>query len=400
MIIYKFDMMQTLTLAAVVLLVGRSLKKKVPFFEKFFIPSPVIGGVLYSIITLIGHSSGAFEFSYDGALKTLFMVAFFTTVGFAASFKLLKKGGVQVGIFLGVATALVILQNLLGISLAKAFGLNPLLGLAVGSVPLTGGHGTAGAFGPILEAAGAEGAMAVSIAAATFGLIAGCVIGGPIGKRLMAKHNLVKGSSDEESKQNVESAVNTNHGSVISDDTLLNTTYLIAISMGVGTGVSFLFKKAGITLPIYIGPMLVAAIIRNIADMRNTNLHQKSIDAIGNISLSLFLAMALMTMRLWDLAALAIPLVVMLLAQTLLMAAFAYFVTYKIMGSDYDSAVISCGHCGFGMGATPNAMANMESFTAANFSSPRAFFVLPLVGALFIDFTNASIITFFINIFG
>lgn len=399
MIVYKFDVMQTLTLAAVVLLAGRSLKKRVPFFEKFFIPAPVIGGVLYSIITLIGHSSGAFEFTYDGTLKTLFMVAFFTTVGFAASFKLLKKGGVQVGIFLAVATTLVILQNLLGVSLAKAFGLHPLLGLAVGSVPLTGGHGTAGAFGPLLEAAGADGAMAVSIAAATFGLIAGCMIGGPIGKRLMAKHKLEGGASAEEAEQHIEGAGDLEH-EAISDTTLLSTTYLIAISMGVGTGVSFLFKKAGITLPIYIGPMLVAAIIRNIADAKNTNLHHRSIDAIGNISLSMFLAMALMTMRLWDLAALAVPLVVMLVAQTLLMGTFAYFVTYFIMGKDYDAAVISCGHCGFGMGATPNAMANMESFTASNFPSPRAFFVLPLVGALFIDFTNASIITFFMNIFG
>ncbi|WP_372714732.1 sodium/glutamate symporter [Ilyobacter sp.] len=396
MLVYQFDMMQTLTLAAIVLLVGRFIRKKVAFFEQFFIPSPVIGGVLYSIITLIGHSSGAFEFTYDGQLKTLFMVAFFTTIGFAASFKLLKKGGVQVGIFLGVATVLVILQNVLGVSLAKAFHLNPLLGLAVGSIPLTGGHGTSGAFGPVLEAAGAHGAMAVSIASATFGLIAGCIIGGPIAKRLMAKHGITSGTDDgAQHFQGLEKPEEER----ITETTLLNTVYLIVLCMGVGTVVSVVIKKAGIVLPIYIGPMLVAAIVRNIADAKSINLHHKSIDSMGNISLSLFLAMALMTMRLWDLAALAIPLVVMLLAQTALMAAFAYFVTFKIMGRDYDAAVISCGHCGFGMGATPNAMANMESFTGSNFPSPRAFFVLPLVGALFIDFTNASIITFFINIF-
>ncbi|WP_320047567.1 sodium/glutamate symporter [uncultured Ilyobacter sp.] len=396
MLVYEFNMMQTLTLAAIVLLVGRAIKHRVPFFEKFFIPSPVIGGVLYSIVTLIGHSSGSFEFTYDGQLKTLFMVAFFTTIGFAASFKLLKKGGIQVGIFLGVATTLVILQNVVGVSLAKAFHLNPLLGLAVGSVPLTGGHGTAGAFGPVLEAAGAQGAMAVSIASATFGLIAGCVIGGPIGKRLMARHGLT--SISDEGAQHFE-GVEKPEEEKITEGTLMNTVYLITLCMGLGTVISMLIKKAGIVLPIYIGPMIVAAVVRNLADGKSINLHHKTIDTIGNISLSLFLAMALMTMRLWDLAALAVPLIVMLLAQTALMASFAYFVTYKIMGRDYDAAVISCGHCGFGMGATPNAMANMESFTASNFPSPRAFFVLPLVGALFIDFTNASIITFFINIF-
>ncbi|WP_319371815.1 sodium/glutamate symporter [uncultured Ilyobacter sp.] len=395
MLVYEFNMMETLTLAAIVLLVGRAIKHRVPFFEKFFIPSPVIGGVLYSIITLIGHSTGAFEFTYDGQLKTLFMVAFFTTIGFAASLKLLKKGGIQVGIFLAVATALVILQNVVGVSLAKAFGLNPLIGLAVGSVPLTGGHGTAGAFGPVLEAAGAQGALAVAIASATFGLIAGCVIGGPIAKRLMAKHSLVGTDDGAQHFEGVEKP----EVETITESKLMSTVYLITLSMGFGTLVSLVIKKAGVVLPIYIGPMIVAAVARNVADLKKIDLHHKSIDAIGNISLSLFLAMALMTMRLWDLAALAIPLIVMLLAQTALMAAFAYFVTFRIMGKDYDAAVISCGHCGFGMGATPNAMANMESFTAANFPSPRAFFVLPLVGALFIDFTNASVITFFINMF-
>ncbi|WP_319371562.1 sodium/glutamate symporter [uncultured Ilyobacter sp.] len=397
MLIYKFDMMQTLTLAAIVLLVGRAIKHRVPFFEKFFIPSPVIGGVLYSIITLIGHSTQTFEFTYDGALKTLFMIAFFTTIGFAASFKLLKKGGIQVGIFLALATVLVILQNVAGISMAKAFGLHPLMGLAVGSVPLTGGHGTSGAFGPILEAAGADGALAVAIASATFGLVAGCMIGGPIGKRLMNKFNL-KPTDTDQGAQHVES-IDTVH-ETITETTIMNTVYLITLCMGFGTLVGMIFKKAGIVLPSYIGPMLVAAIIRNIYDAKGLNLHHKSVDAIGNISLSLFLAMALMTMRLWDLAALAIPLVVMLVVQTLIMATFAYFVTYNIMGRDYDGAVMACGHCGFGMGATPNAMANMESFTAANYPSAKSFFVLPLVGALFIDFFNASIITFFVGMFG
>ncbi|MGL6168139.1 MAG: sodium/glutamate symporter, partial [Fusobacteriaceae bacterium] len=190
MIEYQFNMAETLATAVVLLLVGNWIKKKVSFFEKFFIPAPVIGGVIFSIITLIARNAGIFEFSFNGALKDLLMIAFFTTIGFLASLKLLKKGGIQVFIFLCTASLLVVIQNLVGISLAKLFGLNPLLGIAAGSVPLTGGHGTSGAFGPVLGAAGATGAMSVAIASATFGLVAGCMIGGPVAKKLMTKYNL------------------------------------------------------------------------------------------------------------------------------------------------------------------------------------------------------------------
>ncbi|MGL4653923.1 sodium/glutamate symporter [Cetobacterium sp.] len=395
---YQFNMAETLAAAVILLLVGRWIKKKVYFFEKFFIPAPVIGGVIFSIFTLIGRNAKIFSFSFDGSLKDLLMIAFFTTIGFLASLKLLKKGGVQVFIFLCVASVLVIIQNLVGVSLAKFFGLNPLLGIAAGSVPLTGGHGTSGAFGPVLEAAGATGAMSVAIASATFGLVAGCMIGGPVAKRLMQRYSLVGHKeeefliSEEDSKEVLKEEV--------TEDKLFHAIVYIVISMGIGGLLIPVAKKAGIVLPAYIGPMLVAAIIRNVVDTKDTELPLHTINIVGNISLQLFLAMALMSMKLWELAALAVPLIVILLVQTVIMALFAYFVTFRVMGKDYDAAVMASGHCGFGMGATPNAMANMESFTAVNGPSPTAFFVLPLVGALFIDFTNASLITIFINIFG
>ncbi|MGL5543743.1 MAG: sodium/glutamate symporter [Cetobacterium sp.] len=395
---YQFNMAETLAAAVILLLVGRWIKKKIYFFEKFFIPAPVIGGVIFSIFTLIGRNAKIFSFSFDGSLKDLLMIAFFTTIGFLASLKLLKKGGVQVFIFLCVASVLVIIQNLVGVSLAKFFGLNPLLGIAAGSVPLTGGHGTSGAFGPVLEAAGATGAMSVAIASATFGLVAGCMIGGPVAKRLMQRYGLV-GHKEEEfliSEENSKEALKEE----VTEDKLFHAIVYIVLSMGIGGLLIPVAKKAGIVLPAYIGPMLVAAIIRNVVDTKDTELPLHTISIVGNISLQLFLAMALMSMKLWELAALAVPLIVILLVQTVIMALFAYFITFRVMGKDYDAAVMASGHCGFGMGATPNAMANMESFTAANGPSPTAFFVLPLVGALFIDFTNASLITIFINIFG
>nr|WP_307775824.1 sodium/glutamate symporter [uncultured Cetobacterium sp.] len=391
-------MIETLAIAVVLLVVGRWIKKKVYFFEKFFIPAPVIGGVIFSIITLLGKVTNSFVFSFDGGLKSLLMIAFFTTIGFLASFKLLKKGGVQVFIFLLLATVLVILQNVVGISLAKVFGLHPLLGLAAGSIPLTGGHGTSGAFGPVLEAAGAHGAMSVAIASATFGLVAGCIIGGPVAKTLMTKHGLSGRSVEDVLFSEGDEVEDKKEG--VTEESIFKAIVYIVLSMGIGGVLGGMAKKAGIVLPSYIGPMIIAAIIRNVLDAKDSKLPLHTIGIVGNISLQLFLAMALMSMRLWELAALAVPLVAILLAQTLLMGAFAYFVTFKIMGKDYDAAVMSAGHCGFGMGATPNAMANMESFTAANGPSPAAFFVLPLVGALFIDFTNASVITIFMNIFG
>ena len=393
---YSFNMAETLAIAVIILLLGRWIKRKVEVFEKFFIPAPVIGGVLFSLLLLVGHVTQTFSISFDGTLKDFLMIIFFTTIGFSASFELLKKGGVGVVLFLVCATALVILQDVVGVYLAKFFGLHPFIGLAAGSVPLTGGHGTSGAFGPVLEQAGATGALSVAIACATFGLVAGCLIGGPIGRRLLTKYDLKPKSLENPETEDI---IDLEEQLPISEKSLFDGIVVIAISMGIGTYIPLIAKRYGLVLPPYIGSMLVAAVIRNIADARKTVLPMREIAITGNIALSLFLAMALMSLRLWELAALALPLIVILIVQTAVMGLFAYFVTFNIMGRDYDACVLATGHCGFGLGATPNAMANMESFASTTGFSPKAFFILPLVGSLFIDFINASIITFFMNIF-
>lgn len=392
----NFNMAETLAISILVLLLGREIKKRVNFLERFFIPAPVVGGVIFSILLLIGHNTGAFSFSFDNVLKDFLMTIFFTTIGFTASGKLLKKGGVGVVVFLITATVLVVIQDIVGVSMAKMFGEHPLLGLAVGSVPLTGGHGTSGAFGPVLEEFGVTGGLSVSIAAATYGLIAGCLIGGPVAKRLRERYNLRPSLEDREGTVEV---LEENEENPVSEETLFSAVVVIALSMGIGYCIAPFLKKYGIVIPAYIGPMFIAAIIRNVADMQKKNLPMNEIAITGNIALSLFLAMALMTLKLWELADLAIPIITILLVQTAIMALYAYFITFKFNGKDYDAAVMATGHCGFGLGATPNAMANMEVFTKENGPAPRAFFVLPVVGALFIDFTNATVITFFINMF-
>lgn len=392
------DMIQSMALAVVILMGGQAIRKRVSFLERFCIPAPVIGGIIFALFTLAMKQTGILEFQFDTTLQKVFMTAFFTTVGFTASFKLLKKGGKQVVVFLILAIALVLMQNVIGVGFAKIFGINPLIGLSTGSVPMTGGHGTSGAYAPVFESAGATGASAVAMASATFGLIAGSLIGGPLGKRLIDKHNLLdsKKSADHVSDMQDE----TEEVNLVSSSRFLGAACQIIVAMGLGTIVSAILTKTGMTFPPYIGAMFAAAIIRNISDASaNFKINNLEIDVIGETSLSIFLAMALMSLKLWQLAELAGPMLVMLVAQTVLMASFAYFVTFNVMGRDYEAAVMACGHCGFGMGATPNAMANMSALTQKYKVAPAAFFILPLVGSLFIDFFNAAIITGFMNLF-
>ena len=387
---YQLNMAETVGFAIILLLLGRWIKKKVNFFEKFFIPAPVIGGTLFSIILLIGHQTETFTFTFNDDIKNLLMIAFFTTVGFSASLKILKKGGVGVALFLLAAVILVIIQDIVGPVLAKALGINPLLGLAAGSIPLTGGHGTSGAFGPYLEDLGATGATVVAVASATYGLIAGCLIGGPIARRLMIKNNL----KPTENKAGVDGSI-LGSTTEVTEERLFSAVVYIGIAMGIGATITLILGNHGIKFPAYLMGMVVAAIIRNILDFNQKQLPFTEIGIVGNISLSLFLSMALMSMKLWQLIDLAVPLIVILLVQTVVMGLFAYFVTFNIMGRDYDAAVMSTGHCGFGLGATPNAMANMETFTTANGPSVKAFFIIPIVGSLFIDFINAGVIQAF-----
>ncbi|MEG0813460.1 MAG: sodium/glutamate symporter [Clostridium sp.] len=390
--VIELDMYQATAVAAIVLLLGRLLVNKIAILRKYCIPAPVVGGFIYAIVHLAVRSAGIVEISADMTLKNVFMVAFFCSVGYTASFKMLKKGGIQTLIFLGLAVVMVVLQNCLGAGLATAFGLDPRLGLATGSIPMVGGHGTAGSFGPLLEGLGVANANVVAIASATFGLVAGCAIGGPIAYAKIKKYNLKSSAIIEGAEQTVEKDET---GSIDSKKFLDAFLYLI-IAIGLGTVVSMFLGKM-MTFPFYIGAMLVGAIIRNIMDARKQEIPMEEIGTLGGSCLSIFLGLAMIDMKLWQLASLALPLIVMLGAQTILMFLYAYFVVFNVLGKTYDAAVMTTGFCGFGMGATPNAMANMQAVTGQYGPAPTAFMVVPLVGSLFIDFFNATILTGFIN---
>lgn len=392
----SFNLIETFGLSVVVLLIGKFLVDKIGFLNKFCIPAPVVGGLLFSLLNLAFNVSGAATVTLDTGLQSFFMICFFTTVGFGASLTVLKKGSVAVIVFLAAASVLCVVQNLAGAGIATLMGENPLLGVAVGSVPMTGGHGTSAAFGPMMEEAGLAGASTIAVAAATFGLVSGSLMGGPIANRLIRKRNLEADMAgmalaDEAAAEEKKVLLNSGH--------LSTAFFQIAIAMGFGSYVSKAIALTGLTVPAYIGSMLVAACMRNLfKDGTSKEIRFAEIQALGDIFLSIFLAQALMSLKLWELAGLALPLVVIMLAQVVVMYFFANFVTFKLMGSDYDAAVLTAGHCGFGMGATPNGVANMTAVVTKYGQSPKAFFVLPIVGGLFIDFVNSFVILFFINI--
>ncbi len=391
----QLDMYQAAAVAALVLLLGRFLVRNLDLLRRYCIPEPVAGGVVFALAHLALRQAGILEISFDSTLQPFFMVVFFCSVGFTACFRLLKKGGLQVLLFLGIAVMMCVLQNGLGAFIASAFGLDPRLGLATGSIPMVGGHGTAASFGPLLEKAGVSGASAVAIASATFGLVAGCVIGGPTAVSRIRQKNL---HSFETATGSNEVVVDKNEVTgAIDSGRFLNAALCLALAIGAGTVVSAWLNKV-FTFPIYIGAMLVAAFIRNTTDMAGKEIPMEEISTIGSFSLSLFLGLAMMGLKLWELADLAVPMVVMLVAQTVLMMVYAYFVVFNLLGKNYDAAVMTSGFCGFGMGATPNAMANMQAITQKYGPAPTAYFVVPLVGSLFIDFMNTIIITSFLNL--
>lgn len=391
--VIELDLYQATAVAALVLLLGRVLVSKIAILRKYCIPAPVVGGFIYAIVHTILRGMGILEIQGDMTLQSVFMTAFFCSVGFTASFRMLKKGGVQTVIFLGLAAAMVVLQNVLGAGLAGVFGLDPRLGLATGSIPMVGGHGTAGSFGPLLEGLGVANANVVAIASATYGLVAGCVIGGPIASSKIRKFKLGSAASGNSAEETVEEEAK------LSSPLILDGLLYLIVAIGFGTLVSAVLGKF-MTFPSYIGAMLVGAIIRNVADMQGKEIPMEEISSLGGAALSVFLGMAMIGMKLWQLAELAVPLVVMLLAQTILMFVYANFVVFNVLGKSYDAAVMTSGFCGFGMGATPNAMANMQAITSQHGPAPTAYMVVPLVGSLFIDFVNASILTGFINFLG
>lgn len=391
----QLDMYQTLAAAVLVLLLGNYLKKKIYFLQKFCIPAPVIGGLIFAIMTCICYVTGIAEFSFDDTLREVCMVFFFTSVGFQANLKVLKSGGKSLIVFLGLVITLIILQNLTAVGLAKLLNLNPLIGMCTGSIPMVGGHGTAGAFGPVLEDLNIKGATTICTAAATFGLIFGSLIGGPLGKRLIEKHSLLNTAANEDdSLLEEDEKKHERHTNMYAD-----AVFQLILAIGVGTIFTMLLTKTGLTFPIYIGAMLAAALMRNICEYTGiATIHMGEINDLGGISLSLFLGMAMITLRLWELASLALPLVILLAAQVLLIIIFTYVIEFNIMGRDYDAAILVSGTCGFGTGATPNAMANMQAVCDQYVPSIKAYLLIPLVGSLFADFLNSLVITFFINL--
>lgn len=391
---FTFDMYQTLALAVIALMLGARIRKKVNFFERFCIPAPVIGGLVFAIISCILYVTGIIELSFDETLRTVCMVFFFTSVGFQANLKVLKAGGKSLVVFLVFVIILIIGQNAMAVGLAKVLGIDPLIGMCTGSIPMVGGHGTAGAFGPVLEDFGLTGATTVCTAAATFGLIAGSLIGGPIGNSLITKKDLLKTVVEEDASMLVEEEEKHER----QFNMYAPAVFQIIIAVGIGTIVSWALSKTGMTFPIYIGAMIVAAIMRNVSEYTGKfTVHMGEINDLGGICLSLFLGIAMITLKLWQLAELALPLIILLAAQTVFMFIFARFILFNAMGRDYDAAVISAGTCGFGMGATPNAMANMQAICDKYVPSVKAYLLIPLVGSLFADFINSLVITFFIN---
>lgn len=332
------DMYQTIAVAVIVLMAGAFLKKHISFLQKFCIPAPVIGGLLFAILTLVLYMTGVAVIDFDDTLKEVCMVFFFTSVGFQANLKVLKSGGKSLIVFLFLVIMLIVMQNFSAIGLANLIGLDSLTGMTTGSIPMVGGHGTAGAFGPVLEDFGVQGATTVCTAAATFGLIAGSLMGGPVGNRLIKKHNLIATIKTEDDSLLVEEEEkHERHFSMYAP-----AVFQLIIAVGLGTVVSDLLSLTGMTFPIYIGAMIVAAIMRNIGEYTGKiTIHMGEINDLGGICLSLFLGIAMITLKLWQLADLALPLIILLAGQVVLMFIFTYFVVFNIMGRDYDAAVLA-----------------------------------------------------------
>ena len=392
--VLNLNMYQTLAIAVIVLVIGKWLKGKISVLEKFCIPSPVIGGLLFAILNLICYVTGIIELDFDDTLREVCMVFFFTSVGFQANLKVLKSGGKSMIIFLVLVIALIVSQNFIAVGLSGVVGVSPLVGMCTGSIPMVGGHGTAGAFGPVLEDFSIDGATTLCTAAATFGLVAGSIIGGPIGNRLIKKKNLLETVQEMDDTVLVEEEEK--HKRNIS--MYAPAVYQLIIAAGIGTVVSYLLSMTGMTFPIYIGAMIVAAIMRNVSEYSGKfTVHMGEINDVGDICLSLFLGIAMITLKLWQLAELALPLMVLLTGQLIWMVLFAYFIVFTVMGRNYDAAVLASGTCGFGMGATPNAMANMQAICDKYEPSIKAYILVPIVGSLFADFINSLTITFFIN---
>ena len=395
----KLDLLQTLTLAAVVFYIGLVLRRRVRILDRLNIPSAVIGGLVFAALVLIARDRWL-NFELDTAMQPTFNVAFFSTIGMGASLAVLRAGGIQVITFLLLSIFFCFVQNFLGMAVAGAFGEHPLLGVLAGSVTLVGGPATGLAFASKFEEAGMQGAAVVAITAATVGIVCGGILGGPVGTRLIRRFNLRAGrASGAELEAELTDRPEPLLVEVELEDTaLLRNMVVLALAMALGSILSGYIQSLKVTLPAYIGAMVVASLLRNLDDSTGWfKIDLKAMEFMGNTALNLFLVVALMNLKLWQLWALALPLATILLLQVLAVALAAYFISFRTMGRDYDSAVMASGFIGFVLGTTANAVANMRALVARFGPAPRAFLVVPLVGAFFIDFFNALIITLFLN---
>lgn len=393
---FHLDTLSTLVAATLVLLLGRQLVQNVPFLKKYTIPEPVAGGLLIALALLVLKKGMGWEIDFDMGLKDPLMLAFFATIGLNANIASLRSGGKVVGMFLIVVVGLLLLQNALGIGMAKLLGLDPIMGLLAGSITLSGGHGTGAAWSKLfIERYGFTNATEVAMACATFGLVLGGLIGGPVARYLVKHSSSPNGTPDD---QEVPTAFEKpDVGRVITSLVLIETIALIAICLTVGKVIAQLLEGTALELPTFVCVLFVGVILSNgLALMGFYRVFERAVSVLGNVSLSLFLAMALMSLKLWELADLALPMLVILAVQTVAMALYAIFVTYRLMGKNYDAAVLAAGHCGFGLGATPTAIANMQAITERFGPSHTAFLVVPMVGAFFIDIVNALVIKLYL----
>ncbi|MDI2585610.1 sodium/glutamate symporter [Psychrobacillus sp. NEAU-3TGS] len=390
------DQTTTIFLSIALLVLGTYLVKKVGFLNKFCIPAPVVGGLLFALLATIAKSLDLFEITLDTSLQGLFMLTFFTTVGLGASFKLVKLGGKLLVIYWLACGFLALAQNTIGVSMAYLFDLHPLIGMMAGAVSMEGGHGAATAFGQTVEDLGINSALSIGVAAATFGLVAGGLVGGPVVKYLITKYDLKSTETEEVTEFELEE-----EGKAITTNSFFTQLLLITFCMALGTYLGGLFSSAtGFVLPGYVGAMFVAVIVRNIVDKFNPKtVDMKSIGLVSDISLGIFLSMALMSIKLWEIADLALPLIAIVVVQVIFIVLFGIFVLFRLLGKNYDAAVMVAGFTGHGLGATPNAMANMAAVTERFGPSKKAYLVVPIVGAFLIDVFAMPIIITTINLF-
>ena len=405
------DPYYTLIVATLVLLVGRLMVDRIKFLQDFNIPEPVAGGLLAAVIIYILHVSTGVSSAFDKGLQDSFMLIFFSSIGLSADFSRLKAGGVGLVLFLLVVSAFIVVQNVVGVGLAGALGLDPIIGLVTGSITLTGGHGTAGAWGKVLEEQHhIVGATDLGMASATFGLVLGGLIGGPVARKLVNKMGMKPSAKAAQAHDTADTAIDdvfehAHQRRLITANAAVETMALfaacLAFSALMTTPEVKSFLPSWFTLPQFVWALLFGVLLRNfLTSAFKVNMFDRAIDVFGNASLSIFLGIALLNLKLWQLLDLALPMLIILAVQTAIMALYAYFVTYRFMGKDYDAAVLSAGHCGFGLGATPTAVANMQSVTERFGPSHKAFLIVPMVGAFFIDFVNAFILTGFVNFLG